>query len=161
MKILDDVRHSCLLNLHYLQHFRMEKIPMFVFIIFAQPEVFVVLTAAQPLPPTYEEHLSGLPGFTANIDYAVHLVINNKHNLKSALFGNTKTYVTLIALLHDGGSKHLFIAACQRPLYTTRAPAPQSLYLLLCVSRLSSVLMSHPNGKFSKIGLYPCVVAKT
>ena len=28
-------------------------------------------TILQPLPPTYEVHLSGVPGFRANIDYSI------------------------------------------------------------------------------------------
>ena len=37
-----------------------------------------------PLPPTYEAHLSGVPGFRANIDYAVTAAVA-RH--KISLFG--------------------------------------------------------------------------
>lgn len=43
-----------------------------------------------PLPPTYEAHLSGVPGFRANIDYAVTATVA-RH--KISLFGLANAYV--------------------------------------------------------------------
>jgi hypothetical protein len=59
-----------------------------------------LLTLKQSLPPSYQEHLSGVPGFRANVVYAVQVIINSKTNvvpnlLKSALFGAGNAYVTL------------------------------------------------------------------
>jgi len=52
-----------------------------------------------PLPPSYEKHLSGVPGFRANIDYVVQVTINSKTNvvpnlMKSALFGTANHIVS-------------------------------------------------------------------
>jgi len=54
-----------------------------------------------PLPPSYEEHLSGVPGFRVNINYNVQVIINSKTNnvvpalMKSALkFGVTNVNVS-------------------------------------------------------------------
>ena len=62
-----------------------------------------ILTSKQPLPPSYEEHLSGVPGFRANIEYVVQTIINSKTNtvpnlMKSALFGSANVYVQLLFL---------------------------------------------------------------
>jgi len=59
-----------------------------------------LLILKQSLPPSYEEHLSGVPGFRANIVYTVQVIINSKTNavpnlVKSALFGTANAYVTL------------------------------------------------------------------
>jgi len=44
-----------------------------------------------PLPPTYEAHLSGVPGFYANINYNVSAVLNRS---KVSFFGLTNTTVS-------------------------------------------------------------------
>lgn len=36
----------------------------------------------QPLPPTYEAHLSGLPGFQANVQYSVTAVASRSRNTR-------------------------------------------------------------------------------
>ncbi|KIM71344.1 hypothetical protein PILCRDRAFT_56189, partial [Piloderma croceum F 1598] len=56
------------------------------------PSTYVDGNRTYSLPPSYEEHLSGVPGFRANIVYAVQVNINSKTNVvpnlvKSALFG--------------------------------------------------------------------------
>lgn len=46
--------------------------------------------ASYPLPPSFEAHLSGLPGFRANIEYSVSAVVTRS---KLSLFGLTNMYV--------------------------------------------------------------------
>jgi len=36
----------------------------------------------QSLPPTYEAHLSGMPGFTANVEYTVTAIASKNKNIK-------------------------------------------------------------------------------
>ncbi|KAH7927817.1 hypothetical protein BV22DRAFT_1060350 [Leucogyrophana mollusca] len=56
----------------------------------ALPTTFSDGDKTYPLPPTYEAHLSGLPGFQANIDYNVGALVVKPnmvpHLVKSALF---------------------------------------------------------------------------
>ncbi|KAL5487965.1 hypothetical protein ACEPAI_6073 [Sanghuangporus weigelae] len=47
--------------------------------------------ATYPLPPTYEAHLSGVPGFTANIDYEVSAMVTRR---KISLFGVASTTIS-------------------------------------------------------------------
>ncbi|KAL5527475.1 hypothetical protein ACEPAG_6266 [Sanghuangporus baumii] len=47
--------------------------------------------ATYPLPPTYEAHLSGVPGFTANIDYEVSATVTRR---KVTLFGIANTTIS-------------------------------------------------------------------
>ncbi|KZP08690.1 hypothetical protein FIBSPDRAFT_964594 [Athelia psychrophila] len=45
------------------------------------------------LPPTYSEHLAGVPGFTAKINYIIHIIVNNQKPtsslVKSAFLGSS------------------------------------------------------------------------
>lgn len=91
------VRHLCLSNLFYQQPTRTDT--EFMFVSNDPCAKYCLLIAWQPLPPSYEKHLSGVPGFRANIDYAVQVIIDSKANVvpnlvKSALFGPTNPYVT-------------------------------------------------------------------
>ncbi|KAI0042390.1 hypothetical protein FA95DRAFT_1564348 [Auriscalpium vulgare] len=45
------------------------------------PTSFSDEKGSYPLPPTYEAHLTGLPGFTANVDYAVTAVASKTKNI--------------------------------------------------------------------------------
>ena len=49
---------------------------------------YVLTRCDQNSPPTYEAHLSGVPGFTANIDYEVSATVTRR---KTSLFGFANT----------------------------------------------------------------------
>ncbi|KAH8118425.1 hypothetical protein DFH11DRAFT_1723335 [Phellopilus nigrolimitatus] len=55
------------------------------------PMTFSDGKATYPLPPTFEEHLSGVPGFSANIDYTVSATVVRR---KVSLFGLANTTVS-------------------------------------------------------------------
>jgi len=55
------------------------------------PSTFSDGKADYPLPPTYDAHLSGVPGFFANINYNVSAVMNRS---KVSFFGLTNTTVS-------------------------------------------------------------------
>lgn len=52
------------------------------------PDTFSDGKAEYPLPPTYEAHLSGVPGFRANIDYSVTAAVSRS---KVSFFGLSNT----------------------------------------------------------------------
>ena len=60
----------------------------------ALPLTFSDGKATYPLPPSYEAHLSGVPGFTANIDYSVSATVSRR---KINLFGLANTCVISIS----------------------------------------------------------------
>lgn len=74
--------------------------PTYLFFKFILPTTYTDGDTIYPLPPSYEKHLSGVPGFRANIDYEIQVVIDsNKTNVvpnlvKSALFGAVNTVVS-------------------------------------------------------------------
>ena len=47
------------------------------------PTTYSDTKATYPLPPTYEAHLSGVPGFFASIDYSVTAAVTRK---KTSIF---------------------------------------------------------------------------
>ncbi|KAF7987044.1 hypothetical protein HWV62_171 [Athelia sp. TMB] len=51
------------------------------------------------LPPTYSEHLAGVPGFTANISYALQIIVNNQKPssslVKSAFLGSSSQSLSI------------------------------------------------------------------
>ena len=53
---------------------------------FTLPSTFSDKKAEYPLPPTFEAHLSGVPGFYANISYTVSAVLKQS---KVSFFGLT------------------------------------------------------------------------
>ncbi|THH11736.1 hypothetical protein EW145_g485 [Phellinidium pouzarii] len=65
--------------------------PFSLFFSLTLPSTFSDGKATYPLPPTYEAHLSGVPGFTANIDYDVSATVTRR---KVSLFGLANTAVT-------------------------------------------------------------------
>ncbi|KAH9959786.1 hypothetical protein BC827DRAFT_1134211 [Russula dissimulans] len=51
----------------------------------ALPTMFSDERGTWPLPPTYEAHLSGMPGFTANVDYTVTAIASKNKNTKRGI----------------------------------------------------------------------------
>ncbi|KAI0301225.1 hypothetical protein B0F90DRAFT_1628688 [Multifurca ochricompacta] len=51
----------------------------------ALPTTFSDERGSWSLPPTYEAHLTGMPGFTANVDYSVTAVASKTKNVKLGL----------------------------------------------------------------------------
>ncbi|EJD01352.1 uncharacterized protein FOMMEDRAFT_169490 [Fomitiporia mediterranea MF3/22] len=68
-----------------------ERCPECLPFLLALPSTFSDGKATFPLPPSYEAHLSGVPGFTANIDYEVSATVT-RH--KVSLFGLANTTVS-------------------------------------------------------------------
>ncbi len=54
---------------------------------------------AYPLPPTYDVHLSGLPGFRADVQYSITIVVTKS---KGSLFGNHTMSVYLFSTCRAG-----------------------------------------------------------
>jgi hypothetical protein len=65
----------------------------------------------QSLPPTYEAHLDGLPGFTATVDYSVTAIASKTKNIKLGI-GVTCVSLSLSLSL----SLYLSISVLSRPL---------------------------------------------
>ncbi|KAI0269976.1 hypothetical protein BC834DRAFT_864329 [Gloeopeniophorella convolvens] len=55
----------------------------------ALPATFTDERGTYNLPPTYEAHLTGLPGFTANVDYSVTAVASKTKNAKLGIGATT------------------------------------------------------------------------
>ena len=90
-----------------------------------------LLTLKQPLPPSYEEHLSGVPGFRANIDYVVHAIISTNTSvmpnlMKTALFGNANVYVLPFSCMlnSERSSKHRVNTFHLLPTHPPRDTSP-------------------------------------
>jgi len=117
-----------------------------------------LLILKQSLPPSYKEHLSGVPGFRANIGYAVQVMTNSKTNVvpnlvKSALFGTGNAYVTFRFRLFAQNYEHCSKAIYQLLLSIVHALAQRYLFLVVCIYLPQIAASSnHPNGVCSKIG---------
>ena len=101
-----------------------------------------MLTSRQPLPPTYDVQLAGIPGFRACIEYSMTTVVNNRTKVFGIGISNKSVYqnnvsIPCINIMHQESPLLSFII---------HVPAHRALYLFRFPDQTILACPKHQNG---------------